>query len=128
MSPGNPLKVEIEWQGVSPRNLVGQLRQELPEIHRRSVSLHVPSSRRQPDSLALDPTIAVALITGGASVLVAIISALVTLMVQRGGGRVLVSLPDGTKLEFPTALTSAQVDEIVAALQRSQGGRIIIPG
>jgi hypothetical protein len=127
MSQSRPFKLEIDCQGIGAQAAVEELKRALPEPHRRDVALDVPPSRRQPDGLALDPAMIVALISGGTTVLAATISALVTIVVQRGARKMILSRADGTKLEVPVPLSAAQTTVIMAAMQGGESARIVIP-
>ena len=127
MNTKGPLKVKIEWKDFSARGLQEQLQREIPELHSGAISLNILRAKKQPDALALDPAIVVAMITGGATVIAALVNALAVLSAKKGVGRnVHVCLPDGSRLDFPATLEPAQIDAIVAALQRAENARIVI--
>lgn len=127
MNIQDTVRVEIEWKALSATSLRNELQREIPELERSSVSLKVPRSKRQPDALALDPTFVVGLITGGASVLAAAITALASMLAKKEPkSNVVVSLPDGTKLHFPATLSPAQIDAIVSTLERARSARITV--
>ena len=113
------IAVRISLPGVS----ADLLKSRAEELCEGKAEIHVQSER--PRFRSPDPPVLVALIAAAASILGALIMAVLTLAKERGIGQIVVSVGD-TKVEMPANAPIEKVKELVDLITRSQTKNIVI--